>query len=465
MNGAEDGQVSLRRALLRGNVFWLSIVSLLNDTASEMIYPLVPYFLVSVIGASPLALGGIEGAAESASSLLKLTGGWISDRVRRRKPIVVAGYTIAACARPLVALIRAPAQLFAIRMADRVGKGIRNAPRDALLVESVPAAARGRAFGFNRAADHAGAVIGPLLATVLLFALSSTFDAPGGEERAYRLVFAAALIPGIATVLILLLFVRESPRAGPAAADLATAVDGSGTAGDASTSRTGGSAGPAAGGSRGRALPDVDSHPPSGAGGFTTGARVLHDTFARYLAVLFLFTLGNASDAFLLLRATELGVAPALAPMLWGVHHLSKVIWSVPGGALADRLGPRPAIIAGWFVYAATYAAFAVASDAWHAWALFVAYGLFYGLTEAPERALVAALAPAHRRGSAFGAYHAAIGIGALPASLLFGYLYVRAGAPVALLTGAALALVAALGLLLLVRPAQPVLSHASAGA
>jgi MFS family permease len=192
---------------------------------------------------------------------------------------------------------------------------------------------------------------------------------------------------------------------------------------------------------------------------------VLHGTFARYLVVLFIFTLGNASDAFLLLRATELGVSPALVPVLWGVHHLSKVIWSLPGGALADRLGARPAIIAGWLVYAATYGAFAVASQAWQAWALFIAYGLFYGLTEAPERALVAALAPAHQRGSAFGAYHMAIGIGALPASLLFGFLSVRAGSPVALMTGAGLALAAALGLLLLVRPAATIHVHSTGAA
>jgi MFS family permease len=396
------------RLFLGGNVLWLSVVSFLNDAASEMIYPLLPLFLVGTLGAGPAVLGVIEGIAESASSLFKLLSGWFSDRFRRRRPLVLAGYGVAALARPLIALATAPWHVLAVRFTDRVGKGVRTAPRDALLAAAIPAEMRGRAFGFHRAADHAGAVVGPLVASLLLLAFAGSL----------RPVFAIALVPGVLAVLVVVSRVREErPPETDRPAD-APRMEGDTAPGIA----------------------------PTGLG----------PSFIRFLLVLVVFTLGNATDAFLLLRANDVGVATAAVPLLWGVHHVSKMVWSVPGGALADRIGARPAILAGWLVYAATYAGFAFASEAWHAWALFLVYGLFYGLTESPEKALVASLAPAHLRGSAFGAYHAAIGIAALPASVLFGVIWQRAGATPAFLYGAGLALVASLLLLALVRPAQP---------
>lgn len=404
----EDGGRRTLRVLLGGNVLWLSLVSFLNDAASEMIYPLLPLFLVGTLGAGPAFLGVIEGVAESASSFFKLLSGWVSDRFRRRRPLVLAGYGIAAFVRPLIALVSAPWQVLAVRFSDRLGKGVRTAPRDALLAAAVPENMRGRAFGFHRAADHAGAVVGPILASLLLLVFAGSL----------RPVFALALVPGLLAVLVVVLRVRESP------ADAAAAAASPGVAG--------GTPGEAA----------------------ERGLR-LGPAFSRFLLVLIVFTLGNATDAFLLLRANDLGVGTAAVPLLWGVHHVSKMIWSVPGGALADRIGPRPAIVAGWTVYALTYAGFAFATAAWHAWALFVLYGLFYGLTESPEKALVASLAPARVRGSAFGAYHAAVGIAALPASVLFGVLWQRFGATTAFLSGGGLALIASLLLLLLVRP-QP---------
>jgi MFS family permease len=388
------------RSLFRGNVLWLSVVSFLNDAASEMIYPLLPMFLVGTLGAGPAFLGTIEGIAESASSFLKLVSGRVSDRFRRRKPLVLAGYTIACAVRPLIAVVTLPWQVLAVRFSDRLGKGVRSAPRDALLAESVPAAVRGRAFGLHRAADHAGAVVGPVAASLLLLAFANDM----------RPVFALAIVPGILVVVTLVLRVREtSPQA--AASDPAVVT-------------------PAEPGS-------VES-------------RI---AFRRYLFVLGLFTLGNATDAFLLLRANALGVAAALVPLLWGAHHVSKMFWSVVGGITADRFGPRRAIVTGWIVYAATYAGFAFASRAWQVWALFLVYGLFYGLTEAPEKALVARLARSGRGGSAFGAYHATIGFAALPASIVFGMIWQRFGAPAAFLTGASLALAAALLLPILVAP------------
>jgi MFS family permease len=395
---------------VRGNVLWLSLVSLLNDAASEMIYPLLPFFLVGTLGAGPAFLGVVEGIAESTSSFVKLASGWFSDRFRRRKPLVAVGYGVAAAVRPVIALATAPWHVLGIRFADRLGKGVRTAPRDALLAESVDPAVRGRAFGVHRAADHAGAFIGPLLASGLLLMLANDL----------RLVFALAAIPGVLALLVVLLKVRDVPPLAATASAKTTTVA--------------------------RRAARITTNPRS-----SDPDRATPPGFRRYLIVLALFTLGNATDAFLLLRAGDLGVPLAAIPLLWGAHHLAKSAFSVPGGALADRFGPRATIAAGWLVYAATYVAFAFATAAWQVWALFLVYGLFYGLTEAPEKALVAGLATEGRRGAAFGAFHFTIGITALPASLLFGLLWNAYGAPVAFLTGAALALAAALLLPLVV--------------
>lgn len=385
-----------RASLLRGNLLWLSLVSLLNDSASEMIYPLLPLFLTGVLGAGPAFLGVIEGVAEASSSLLKLASGIVADRFGRRKALVAWGYGIAAAGRPLIALATGAWQVLAIRFADRVGKGLRTAPRDAMLAESVPPEVRGAAFGIHRAADHAGAVIGPLLASALLLLVV------GDQPHRLRVVFGLALVPGILTFLVVMAKVREPA---PAVA-----------------------AGPTGAGRR--ILPRMAELGPA---------------MPRYLGVLVLFALGNSSDAFLLLRARQLGVAVALIPILWAALHLSKMVWSVVGGRMSDRRGPRLAIVGGWIVYAAVYAGFAFATAQWHAWALFVAYGLFFGLTEAPEKALVASLAPAAVRGSAFGWYHAVTGVSVLFASILFGLIWNAFGPAAAFLTGSALALAAAL--------------------
>jgi MFS family permease len=353
-----------------------------------MIYPLLPFFLTASLGAGPAILGTIEGAAESASSLVKLGSGWLSDRFRRR-PLVIAGYGLAAVVRPVLSLVVAAWQVLALRLTDRFGKGIRTAPRDALIAESVDANRRATAFGIQRAADHLGAAIGPLFATALLLAW------PGELRR----VFAMAAVPGIIGALLVVWKVREQ-------------------------------------------WPHV---PESGTVTTTTRKLTRFDpAFLRYLGVLLIFALGNATDAFLLLRASELGVPLAAVPLLWSVHHVSKSLLSVPGGMLADGLGARRAVAGGWLIYAVVYAGFAFATATWHAWALFVAYGAFHALTEAPEKALVAALAPVGRQGAAFGAYHAIIGMAALPASILFGLLWARFGPATAFITGAALALSAA---------------------
>jgi MFS family permease len=368
----------------------LGLVSLLNDASSEMIYPLLPAFLTATLGAGPAFLGLVEGIAEAVAAAGKVVAGRVSDRLPRRKPLVVLGYGLASVVRPLIALATAPWHVLAIRFADRMGKGARGAPRDALLAEVTPAAQRGRAFGFHRAMDHLGATLGPLLASAVLF-----------FQNDLRLVFALASIPALASLVLLVVGVEEEAR-------------------------TSGPAGAAKDGQVGRSL-------------------------WRYFLVLAVFTLGNSSDAFLLLRAQEAGIGLALLPLLWTFHHVVKAAASTPAGSLSDRMGRRRTIVAGWAVYGLCYAGFAVAAAPLAIWLLFAVYGLFHALTEGPERALVADLTGAETRGRAFGLYHAVTGAMLLPASVLTGALWQRFGAGPALGVGATLAALAAIGLLLLV--------------
>jgi MFS family permease len=379
---------------ITGNVLILGLVSLLTDVSSEMIYPLLPLFLTSVLGAGPAFLGVIEGVAESTAALLKLVSGIWSDRVRRRKRLVLGGYGLSALARPLVALATGPLAVLAIRFTDRIGKGVRTSPRDALIADSVAPQLRGRAYGFHRSMDHSGALLGPLLATAFLATWTKNL----------RVIFALAAIPGFLAVLLIVLKVREAV---PAEGFLR---------GNGSFLRT---------------LP--------------------RGPMRRFLLILLLFTLGNSTDAFLLLRAGDLGVGAVAIPLLWAFFHVVKMASVYPFGALSDRLGRRGMILAGWGVYALAYLGFGRANSEWQVWALFAFYGLFYGLTEGTEKALLADMVPAEQRGRAFGWYHCAIGIGALPASLLFGWLWQRFGVAAAFDLGAGLAALAALLLWLLV--------------
>ena len=386
---------------ITGNVLILGLVSLFTDISSEMIYPLLPLFLTTVLGAGPAFLGLIEGVAESTASLLKLASGIVSDRVRSRKKLVLAGYAISSAARPLTALAASPLAVLFIRFADRVGKGIRTSPRDALIADSIDPAIRGKAFGFHRSMDHAGAIIGPLIATMLLTWFVSDL----------RAVFWLAAIPGGAAVLLIVLKVREVEPA------------------------------------HRKADSNFFEILPTG-------------RLRSYLLILLLFTLGNSSDVFLLLRAGELGVTPARIPLLWTYFHVVKMLATMPFGSLSDRIGRRGVIVAGWGVYALAYTGFAFARTELHVWLLFAFYGLFYGLTEGVEKALLADIADPAERGTAFGWYNFAVGIGALPASLLFGFIWQRLGPPAAFGIGALLAFLAAVLLLVFVRPPHELSSH-----
>ncbi len=389
---------------LSGNVLALSLVSLLNDTSSEIIYPLLPAFLALTLGASPFAIGLIEGFAESVAAFLKLFSGYFSDKFEKRKFPVFLGYALASLSRPILAFAGSWQQVLAVRVTDRVGKGIRGAPRDAIIAGSVPEEKRGLAFGFNRAADHLGAVIGPVIAFVMLYYFASDPQTPTAQD--YRQVFLYASIPVVFGLFVIVFFVHEKPKA----------------AGDSLAPK------------------------------IKLSLKEFDGNFKRFLIVVALFTLSNSTDAFLLLRAEQTGIAVAVLPLLWMFLHFSKVIFSLIGGDLSDKFGRKTLIFSGWMIYALVYAGFALVNAAWQTWVLFLIYGIYFGLTEGVEKALVADLVPPEKRGTAFGFYNLAFSITVLPASLLFGALWEYFGASAAFLVSAAISICASV-LLLTIQP------------
>ena len=376
-------------------VWLLGWVSFFTDTASEMIYPLMPLFLTRVLGAGPMSLGVIEGVAEAANSLLKIVSGRMADRTGAPKPLVLAGYGLSSAVRPFIAVAGGWPQVLALRFVDRLGKGIRSSPRDAMLATYATESNRGQIFGFHRGMDHAGAVMGPLIAAAFLYF----------RPDDYRTLFALTIVPGIIVVAILLR-VPDTRRETSSTPDSQLA--------NSQRAR--------------RRHPEMSSLPRA---------------FWHAMALIFLFSLGNASDAFLLLRFADVGIAPFWIPLLWSAIHVVKTASSVIGGRVSDRMGRRQVIGIGWLLYAAVYAAFAVTDSAPALVVVFLVYGLYFGLTEGVEKAWVADLAPASGRGNAFGIYNALIGFGALGASLLFGYIWTHASPPAAFYTGAGFALAA----------------------
>jgi MFS family permease len=396
--------MNLRGFSIPRPVWLLGWVSFFTDLATEMVYPLLPVFLTRVLGAGAMSLGIIEGAAEAANSALKIVSGWAADRTGAPKHLVVAGYTLSSVARPLIALATTWPHVFGIRFADRLGKGIRGAPRDAMLARLAGRSVRGRVYGFHRAMDHAGAVAGPLLASAFLFCFP-------GE---YRTLFALTIVPGIIVILLLLRVPASHQSLEPSAPQEPPP----------------------------RSEPEEPAEPaaPLESQGSSLS---LPPAFWKAMAIIFVFMLGNASDAFLLLRMSDLGIAVVWIPLLWSALHVVKTVTSVGGGELSDRLGRRTLIAFGWLVYALVYFGFAWSDTPAVVILVFLAYGIFFGLTEGVERAWVADLAPAARRGTAFGIYNGMLGVGSLVASVLFGYLWTRVSPQAAFTTGAALALLA----------------------
>jgi MFS family permease len=381
------------------NVLAAGLVSFFTDISSEMIVPVLPIFLTTVLGAPVTAVGLIEGVAESTASIVRVFAGSISDRTGRRKPLMLFGYGLANLTKPLLAISTAWPQVLAIRFGDRFGKGIRGAPRDALIADSVDASVRGRAFGFHRGMDTAGAAIGPLLASATL--------AFAGDDP--RVVFWLASVPGIASVLIGWWLLKDRPV--------------------------------------------VPKEPSARQLGF----RNLGRAFALFTAISTIFSLGNSSDAFLILRAQNVGMAVAVIPLAYFGFNALYALLATPAGILSDRVGRWPLLVTGYAAFAVVYAGFALADDAFVVGGLFLIYSLYYALTEGVGRALITDLVPASLRATAMGTYATATGAALLPASLVAGALWDSAGPGAPFAYGAVLAALAAVLLVVarstLVRP------------
>ncbi len=385
-----DGLANLPRT-----VWLIGLISLVNDAASEMLYPLIPLYLSSVLLTGPKAMGLIEGIAEATASLLKLCSGVIVDRTRSAKPWIVFGYTLAGLGRPLIALVSSWPFLLVLRFTDRVGKGLRTSPRDALLAASAGPERRGLAFGLHRAMDNAGAVIGPLVAALLL--------AAGLELKA---IFLWTLVPAL-LCLVLALMIHE-PR----------------------------------------------SYAPQETKHFDWRLHDMPRALRRYLGVTALFTLGNSSNMFLLLRARELGVDQVHIPLLWAAVSAVAMSFSTPLTALSDHFGRIGLLAAGYLAYGLFYLVFGqLQHNGLVLFALFACYGLFMAATEGVEKALVADLAPSGREGTAFGWFNLTSGVMLLPASIVFGWLYQTLQPRIAFCFSGSCALGAAILLLLWVRP------------
>jgi MFS family permease len=385
-----------REPSLKPQVVILGLVSLLNDSSSEMIYPLLPVFLATTLGATPLVIGMIEGLADGLASVLKLVAGAWSDRLARRKPLIGSGYALAAVSRILIASAHVWPSVLAARLIDRTGKGMRSAPRDAMIADVTPPESRGRAFGFHRALDHTGAIVGPLLALLLLNIVHIPL----------RQMFLIAVLPGMLGVLLIVFFLRETPHEPSAVSRAAPAALG----------------------------------PPA----------TLPRRFWLAIGAIALFSVANSSDVFLILKAHDAGVTTGMLPLLWAAHHVIKSLFSMRAGALSDRVGRRWLLVTGWSSYAVIYFVFPYARSMPVFFALFVAYAIPFTLSEGAERAWIAGFIPPSLRGKSFGYYYLANGVFVLAGTALFGWIWEAVSPRAAFTTGAALALGAALWVLLL---------------
>lgn len=394
--GRHDLQVRNGKVFGLGRtVVVLGIVSLLTDISSEGIYPLIPLFLVQGLHTPIVAVGLIEGVANSTASILRIFSGWLSDVLGNRKWLTCAGYSLSAASKPLLAISYSWQAVFGIRFADRLGKGIRTAPRDALIADSAPAEQRGVSFGFHRAMDTVGAVTGPLLAFWLI----------GSLAYGYRTIFLLSAIPAVLAVLILVFFVREPRRERPKRAE----------------------------------------RPSLTLKGFSR-------PFKLFLLAATVFSIGNSSDAFLILRAHSIGIATTSVLLIYVVFNIVEAALSTWAGALSDRVGRRNVILAGYLVYVVVYVGFGLARTPSMIWGLFALYGVHNALTQSVQRAFAADLSCAGARGTGLGAYHTLTGVALLPASLIAGYLWQAVSPSSPFYFGAAMAAIAAVLLLVCCR-------------
>jgi len=403
----EQPTQAIRRRIFRlhPNVFFLGLVSLLTDVSSEMIFTLVPLFLRNVLGSPTTVVGLVGGVSESADALFRIASGWISDRIGRRKLLAVLGYGISTLVKPFMYPASNWGAVLAIRFGDRIGKGVRSSSRDALIADSVSARERGRGFGLHRAMDTAGAVIGLAVAALIVYLVQG--DGYELTHQTYRWMVIIGSIPAAVAVLVLVTLVHERRRR--------------------SLSRPS---------QMGETAP---------VGGLSTRFKV-------FLGITAVFTLGNSSDFFVILRAQDIQAPLVQVAMMLVLHNATYALSAVPMGMLSDRLGRQRVIIIGWTLYALVYVGFALASAVWHVWVLFAAYGVYYGVVEGVARAFVADLVRAEQRGTAYGLYHGVVGLSLLPASVLAGWVWDTISPAAPFYLGAGLAFVAMVALLTLIR-------------
>ena len=394
---------------LHSNVFFLGLTSLLNDFSSELIFTLLPLFLINILGVSTVIVGLIGGISGSADSLFRILSGWYSDKIGKRKSFAVLGYVISTIAKPFMFIASSWGAVTGIRFADRVGKGIRNAPRDALVADSVSAKERGKAFGLQRAMDTSGAVIGLAVAALIIYLVQG--DAAQLELPTFHWMVIIGIIPGILGTLVIFFLVKDTVKK--------------------KTQTQSGDA-------------------------VTKSSNALSTRFKIYLVIIGIFTLGNTSDFFVILRAQNLGNSLVYVALILVMFNIVYAAAAVPAGMLSDKLGRRGLIIVGWLIYAAVYLGFAVANAPWHIWILFAVYGLYYGIVEGVSRAFVADLVPVEKRGTAFGWYNGVLSIALLPASLIAGWLWSAISPASTFYFGAALAFISAMGILVLVKENKP---------
>lgn len=393
---------------LNPNVFFLGLVSLLTDISSEMIFTLIPLFLSNVLGATTTVIGFVGGLSESIDAIFRIISGWFSDKIGKRKPLALMGYSISTLVKPFMYLAGSWGAVAAIRFGDRIGKGIRSSSRDALIADSVSAKERGHGFGLHRAMDSIGATIGLIVAAVIIYQVQG-----GGLElgqETYRWLVLVGIIPAVLAVLVLLLFVRERRRGRLAKYNVDTSKD------------------------KGRLGNGFDIR------------------FKLFLVVMAVFTLGNSSDFFVILRAQDLGAPLVQITLMLVLFNVTYAAVSWPVGRLSDKMGRKGIIAVGWAIYAIVYLGFALSSSLWQMWLLFASYGIYYGIVEGVARAFVADLVPAEKRGTAYGLYHGVIGLTLLPASLVAGWLWDAVNPAAPFYLGAGLAFLAMLGLMGLVR-------------
>lgn len=393
---------------LSRNVISMGAVSFLNDLSSDMIFPFIPIFLTSVLGATAAFVGVVEGIADATASVLKIISGRLSDKWKSRKPFAVFGYGLSAVSKPLLALATAPWHVLGVRFLDRVGKGVRDAPRDALISFSTERKDAGRAFGFHRGADTLGAALGPLIAFLILPFIHNDL----------RILFLLSFVASFFAVIILQVFVREVRN--DENQELRIMNQGDDTV---------------------PSLVSTRENKFGTDGKFSISGLGL--PFLIFLIAATILSLGKASEAFLLLRAQNLGIALALLPIIYFVYNATFALFSAPAGILADRIGKRNTFMIGMLIFSGTYFLFARAGSASALWILFAVYGFYSALTDGVGRAIVADLVEEKVRATAYGIYNAFTGIAALPASLIFGLVWTRFGPAFSFYYGAAFGLLA----------------------